>query len=161
MVTQEGILHAWWAGDSLEILTTAFRRLTLPRSSIGALENATTEACQEVEVSYDGSHLGWPSLDVHIGIEQLQGLVSPERALRWRQESDEFNRRYGAAIRTVRLAHDLDQSSIPGLTPRHLRRIERGESRATSKALKRLARAHGLPDAGYLAELAGALDSAA
>ena len=159
--SSEGILHAWWAGDSLEVLTTEFRRLTLPRSSIGALRAASAEACQELEVGYDGSHVAWPSLDLHIGIEQLQALVSPERALRRRQESEDFNRRYGAAIRTVRLARGLEQSSIPGLTARHLRRIERGESRATSKALKSLARAHGLSDAAYLAQVASALESMA
>lgn len=153
----ERIFHAWWSGDSLEVLTTAFRRLTVPQDSVAPLRSASLEECQNLEVSYDGSYIAWPSADIHLGFEQIEALVSPTRALRRHQENDDFNKRYGAAIRSVRESHELTQSSIPGLSPRHVGRIERGETRATSKALKKLARAHGLTDSDYLEQVAAAL----
>lgn len=156
----EGIFHAWWAGDALEILTTEFRRITVPHSSIAPLACASAERCQDLEVGYDGSYIAWPSVDVHLGFEQIDALISPEKALRRRQESDDFNKRYGAALRSVRQSHELTQASILGLSPRHVGRIERGEARATSKALRSLARAHGLSETEYLEEVAAALAQA-
>ena len=153
----EGILHAWWSGDSLEVLTTSFRRITVPRSSIAPLGGTAAEECHDLEVAYDGSYIAWPSADVHLGFEQIETLTCPERALRRRQESEDFNRRYGAGIRAVRRSHGLTQSSIPGLSSRHVGRIERGVTRATGKALRILARAHGLSEAGYLDRIAAAL----
>ena len=153
----EGILHAWWSGEALEVLTTRFRRVGVPRASIASLEAASEEECRNLEVGYDGSHVAWPSVDVHLGFEQMEALVSPERALRRRQRSDDFNKRYGAAIRFVRQAHGLTQSSVPGLSPRHVGRIERGETRATSKALRSLARAHELAEPEYLEQVARTL----
>lgn len=156
----EGILHAWWSAGSLHVVTTDFRRIAVPRSSVPALARADEDDCRLLEVSYDGSYVAWPSIDVHLGFERIEELVSPERALRRRQESDDFNRRYGAAIRAVRRARGLTQADVPGLSPRHVGRIERGESRATAKALRSVARALGLPEADYLAEVAAELESA-
>ena len=153
----EGIFHAWWSGDCLELLTTAFRRLTVPQSSMAPLGCASLEECQDLEVGYDGSYIAWPSADIHLGFEQIEALISPTRALRKRQENDDFNKRYGAAIRSVRGSHELTQSSIRGLSPRHVGRIERGETRATSKALKILAQAHGLAESDYFEQVATAL----
>ena len=153
----EGIFHAWWSGASLELLTTEFRRLSVPRSSIAPLKKTSTAECQNLEVAYDGSYIAWPSVDVHLGFEQIEAMASPERALRIRQRSAEFNQGYGAAIRTVRQDYELTQSSIPGLSPRQVGRIERGETRATSKALRSLAQAHELPDDDYLKLVAAAL----
>lgn len=156
----EGILHGWWASDSLELLTTAFRRISVPHASIIPLADAAPEQCAKLEVSYDGTFLTWPSLDVHLGFDPIEELVAPEHTLRRRQKSDNFNRRYGAAIRSVRLACGLKQTAIKSLSPRHVGRIERGETRATGNALRHLARAHGLSDAEYLARIADALEAA-
>jgi hypothetical protein len=153
----EGILHAWWVADSLEILTTVFRRISVPRSLLAPLVGVPAGSCRQLEIGYDGTWLAWPAMDVHLGFEQL---VSPDLALRKRQESQAFSERYGAAIRTVRRTRGLKQSSIGGLTPRHVGRIERGQARATCKALGKLAQAHGLSEAQYLAEIATALESA-
>ena len=88
--------------------------------------------------------------------------VQDETALlRAKQRSNEFNRRYGEAIKKLRELHPLTQMNIEdktGLTDRHLRRIEKGETRATSKALEQLAEAHGMSMTDYMNKLAELLE---
>jgi transcriptional regulator with XRE-family HTH domain len=62
-----------------------------------------------------------------------------------------------AAIRRVREAAGILQSKMEGLTDRQLRRIEQGESRATSAAITALAAAHGLDANAYMERLAKAM----
>jgi hypothetical protein len=156
----ERILHAWWQGNSLEILTTRFQRLTVPHASIPPLAEVGEEECRNLDVAYDGSYIAWPAVDVHIGFEQFEEWVSPEKANRRRQQNTAYNARYGAAIRSIRKAHHLAQSQIPGLSARHVGRIENGVVRATRKALGILARAHSLSEADYVAAIAAAMEAA-
>ncbi len=51
----------------------------------------------------------------------------------------------------------IEQSKVEGLTERQLRRIERGECRATTAALTALAKAHGLDANTYMERLAKAM----
>jgi hypothetical protein len=98
------------------------------------------------------------SFDVHLGWEQFEQFVNPEAARKAMQKSHEFNERYGSAIRHLREKAAIAATSIPGLSNKQLRRIERGESRATSNALEKLAKAHSLELNDYLERLAQALE---
>lgn len=151
------ILDAWWEGDTLVILSPRFDRLHVPLRELPALACHDTEALKRFEIDEDGAFIYWPDLDVHLGWEQLLQAVDPSAALRDRQASVEFNKRYGAALRAIRVSHGLRQSDISGLTPRQVGRIERGECRATHAALEKMARACRMSAPAILAEAAAAM----
>ena len=89
-----------------------------------------------------------------MGWQQFERLVDPAKALAARQETQAFNEKYGAAIRAVRKAASLRQADIAGMTDRHLRRVELGQTPATKATLQALADSHGLSLDDYLKELA-------
>jgi ribosome-binding protein aMBF1 (putative translation factor) len=93
---------------------------------------------------------------VHLGWNQFLQAVDPAELRKAQQRSAGVNRRYGAAIRQLREAAGIRQSQVEGLTERQLRRIERGESRATTAAITALAKAHGLDPNSYMERLAQA-----
>jgi transcriptional regulator with XRE-family HTH domain len=70
------------------------------------------------------------------------------------QRSADYNLRYGAAIRKLREDAGISQSQVSGITQRQLRRIEKGQCRATANALHDLANAHGLEVNVYMEKLA-------
>jgi len=66
-------------------------------------------------------------------------LLDPTAKLAAKQRSETFNRRYGAAIRSLREDHSVKQSKVEGVSERHLRRIEYGEQAASKGTLQSLA----------------------
>ena len=70
------------------------------------------------------------------------------------QSLEEFNVRYGAAIRQLRRDRGLTQSDINGLSAYQIRRIEKGECRASYRIIKLLATSHGIEGGEYMNELA-------
>ena len=67
--------------------------------------------------------------------------------------------RYGKAVRKVREAAGLKSPDIAGLSDKQLGRIENGDCRLTSNAIKALAKAHRLEPNAYLQKLAEALST--
>jgi len=63
------------------------------------------------------------------------------------------DKRLGNAVTDLRHDRGLSQSDVKGISARHLRRIEEGESTPRLATLRRLAEAHGLPLNEYLGEL--------
>ena len=57
----------------------------------------------------------------------------------------------------VRETAGIPQSRVEGLTERQIRRIEQGESRATTAAITTLAKAHGLDANAYMEKLSKAI----
>ena len=154
------ILEAWWEEKTLVVVSPSrmgFSKIRVPLSRLPALKEHSESALAHFEIDEDGMFICWPSLDVHLGWEQLEMAVDGQAALRARQQSTEFNRSYGAAIRTLRMQHGLRQSDVAGLTARQVGRIERGECRATHAALKKLADAHQMTLADYMDRLATAM----
>ena len=152
-----GIIDAYQNADSLFVRGPKHRLLHVPLKALSSLRDKPREAQRKFEIDPDGSFLYWPDLDVHLGWNQFLQAVDPEELRKAQQRREGFNQRYGAAIRTVREAAGVSQSKVMGLTDRQLRRIEQGESRATSKALTALAAAHGLDANAYMEKLAKAL----
>jgi nitrite reductase/ring-hydroxylating ferredoxin subunit len=151
---RHAIIDAWIEGVDLVVLSPSFNRLRVPVAAMVRYLGNEPERIKAFEVDEDGSFLYWRHADVHLGWEQLHGIVDPTALICAQQRSKAFNIAYGAAIRGVREAHGLRQSDIRGLAERHLRRIEHGQIAATSSALTTLALAHGMSLANYLAELA-------
>ena len=157
---ESSIVHAWIELEELILLSPRFRRLRVPLAKLASLrpfKGHDRGALEDFRVDPDGSYVHWPIPDVHMGWEQLEQLVSPYTPIRHKQQASEFNRRFGAAIRELRTRAGIAQSRIEGLTERHLRRIEKGEQRATLAALEALADAHDLDTNGYLACLRDSL----
>jgi len=138
----ERILDAWWEDATFVVMNPRFRRLHVPAERIGAFARRSCEDLRAFEIDPDGVFVTWPALDAHLGWEQFAQAVDEAEYLKARQRSAAFNRRYGRAIRSLRRRRGLRQSDIPGLTPRHVGRIERGQCRATRAALTKLASAH-------------------
>ena len=151
------IIDAYLAGDQLFVRGPKHRMLHIPIDSIRALRGQPRIAVRNFSVDPDGSFIYWPDLDVHLGWNQFLQAVDPAELLRAEQRSVSFNERYGAAIRKTRQAAGIFQSKVKGLTERQLRRIEQGESRATTSAVTALATAHGLDANAYMEKLTKAM----
>ena len=147
------IVDAWIEGESLVLFSPGFDRLYVPLDLLAEYLGDDPDTIAEFEIDEDGSFLYWPHGDVHLGWKQFKQLVDPTAAIAAKQRSEAFNRRYGAAIRSLREQHDITQNEIDGINPRHLRRIEKGQ-RATSQVLAKLAAAHDMTLNEYLAALA-------
>jgi len=150
----ERIIDAWWEEDRFVAISPSFKRVHVPLKKLRPLAGQSGEKLRDFEIDEEGAFIFWPKLDVHLGWEQLFQAVDERAHLRARQQSAEFNRRYGEAIRKLREQNGLRQSDISGLTARQVGRIERGECRATHSALTKLVKAHGTNAASYMASLA-------
>ena len=151
------IADAWLEGESLVLLSLEFDRLVVSLEKLSGLIGSHAKPTHQFELDADGSFLYWPHADVYLGWEQAQQLVEPTAALAAQQRSADFNVKYGAAIRTVREQAELRQADINGVTERNLRRVEKGELRASQATLRSLASAHQRPLNEYLNDLAGLL----
>lgn len=155
--SDRAILDAWLEGGNLVVLSPAFERLRVPLARLPGLRGATRAQLGAFELDEYGDFLYWPSHDVHIGWCELLQVVDPKARLRAEQKSVDFNRRYGDAIRRLREASGLAQAAVRGLSERTVRRIEQGKTRATVRALTKLAEAHRLSANEYMQRLAQAL----
>jgi hypothetical protein len=151
------ILDAWWEDGTFVVVSpcrTGFDRLRVPLEKLPVLSGRPMNQLGRFEIDEDGLFICWPDLDVHLGWEQFQAAVDRQAYLRAKQQSDAFNRAYGAAIRTLRKNSNLRQSDIEGLTTRQVGRIESGLCRATATALTKLAKAHSKSLSDYMNALA-------
>ena len=150
---QKRILDARVNGNLLHVVSTDFDRLDVPINEIPAFRNRKSDTVQKFEIDEDGSFIYWPGLDVHLGWRQLQQVVDPDAAFKAMQKHQEFNARYGRAVRTVRKKAGIKPVDVQGLSDKQLRRIEKGECRLTSNAIAALAKAHKLAPNDYLEKL--------
>ena len=147
------ILDAWIENQELVLLSPSFERLSVPLKKLARFIGKAKINAEKFEIDEDGRFLFWPHADVHLGWEQMMHIVDPATALEAKQKSEEFNRKYGSAIRKFREEKRLKQAAIDGLTERHLRRIEQGKQAVTSSVLRALAKAHAMPIENYLKEV--------
>jgi len=150
----DSIVDAWTERDELALLSPSFQRLSVPVGKVAKFIGKSKKDIKAFEIDEDGRFLFWPHADVHLGWEQMKQIVDPAAAVAAKEKSEDFNRRYGSAIRGLREEKELKQAEIDGLTERHLRRIEQGKQSVTSSALRALAKAHDMPVDKYLKELA-------
>lgn len=153
------IISARWENDLLIVKSGGFQSLAVPRNEIeriltGGRKFTTPPSLDGFEIDGRGSFLYWESTDAHVGWEQLEQSVYPERRLQALRKSERFNKGYGQAIRTLREERGVRQKEIAGLDERHVRRIEKGQQQITCSAIECLALAHGLSPNDYLAEVA-------
>jgi hypothetical protein len=153
------ILDAKIEAKVLRVISTDFNRLDVPITQIPAFANADHKSLAGFEIDEDGSFIYWPKLDVHLGWEQLFQIVNPDAARKALQKNQQFNVRYGKAVRKVREQAGLEPAAIAKLSEKQVARIEKGECRLTSNAIDALSKAHGLEANEYLQKLAEALST--
>ena len=148
----EGILDAYVLEDSLVVVlgdmsVWNFPVVRLPK--VGRFEPAVV---RRFVIDSSGSYLHWPGRDVHMGPSQMLQAVDPvhlaEVEIR-RYEMENVSR----ALLDMRRARQLKQTEIPGLSERHVRRLEREETRLTVEAAGEFARALELTLSELLDEL--------
>jgi hypothetical protein len=155
------IVDAWWEGTTLVVVSPTpegFRKLRVPLEKLPVLQRLPQEQHQEFEIDEEGAFLYWPGGDIHLGWEQFEYAVDKAASLKAQQQTEAFNKAYGAAIRKLRREKGLRQSDMEGLTARQVGRIESGR-RATLSALRKLAASHGMSVNEYMDELAKCLST--
>lgn len=162
----ERVLNAWEAGahhkliahaavveDHLHILTCALEQFAVPLGQVKPLADLPPSTQAQFQLASDGSYLHWPTADVHLDLDALRYVVDPGA----RDEADAHrllhDKRLGQALKALRRERGLAQGDVRGVSARHLRRIEDGESRPRLATLRRLAEVHGSSLHDYLAEV--------
>ena len=110
------------------------------------------EAIGRFVIDSAGSYLYWPDRDVHLGPSQMLQAVNPMYL------SDVEIRRYqmenvSQVLLEMRSDRRLKQKEIPGLSARHVRRLERERARLTVDAATKFASAFGMTLSRFLDEL--------
>lgn len=148
------IADATVAGDTLFVLGCDFRLHEMPFSAYPALAAIPPAGRSDFEIQIDGAFLHWAAHDVDLDLESVVLATDPEKgraAALARLAEDEA---FGRAVRALRTSMDVLQSGVPGLSDRQVRRIESGQSTATSASVDALAAAHGMDADAYLEAVA-------
>lgn len=147
-------MDAWWDGEELVVISPTLERLRVPLNKLPKVRNIDKNQREKFVIDPHGVFIYWPDVDVHMGWSQFKQMIDPASLLRAQQKSEAFNKRYGSAIRQLRQEKGINQSQIEGLDARTIRRVENGETRATSKALACLAKSHQMKINDYMNEIA-------
>lgn len=147
------IATATVASDRLFVTDCSVKTWEIPFDSLPALKAIPADKRAEFELDEDGSYLYWPSADIHLEMEALRAAVDSELQEKLAAKKAMHDRRFGEGVAAVRKAHKLKQTDIPGVSERHIRRIEKGDSPKLA-TLRKLAQAHEMSVNEYLEEVA-------
>ena len=148
----EGILDAYVLGKTLVVV---FGDMTVREFPIGKLPKVgdfEQEVLGHFEIDSAGSYLYWPDRDVHMGPSQMLQAVDP-RYLSEMEIRRHATENVSQALRDMRNDRRLKQTEIPGLSDRHVRRLEKEGMRLTVEAATKFAKAFGLTLSEFLDEL--------
>jgi len=148
----EGILDAYVLGHSLVVVLGDMSEREFPIGRLPRIRRFEPAAVGRFEIDSAGSYLYWCDHDVHMGPSQMLQAVDPMYL------SDVEIRRYemekvSLALLDMRNARHVKQTDIPGLSERHVRRLEKEQVRLTVEAATRFAGAFGLTLPEFLDEL--------
>jgi hypothetical protein len=138
-----GIVDAYIWDEVLTLVTGDFHFRSFPLNRVPRIAELPSEEQGQFEVDVDGSHLYWPSGDIHLGVSQILQHADP---MYLADIAIERNRQdhTGAALRRLREEHGLRQADITGLSERQVRRIEDGISRLRVETAEKFATAFGM-----------------
>jgi hypothetical protein len=133
----------------LVVRNCAMRTFEVGFDAYPALASIPSAQRTAFTIDADGLFLHWAGADVHLTLEDV--LLATDAKLREKAVAKRLasDRAFGAAVRALREEHGLRQADIPGLSARHVRRIEHGFVPGED-ALLRLAAAHGMDPDEYL-----------
>lgn len=154
----EGVLDAYVLGKSLVVVLGDMTVREFPISRLPKVRDFEPEVLGRFEIDSAGSFLYWPDRDVHMGPSQMLQAVDPvylsEVEIR-RYEMENVSQ----AVFDMRSDRRLMQTEIPGLSDRHVRRLENEGMRLTVDAATNFAKAFGLTLSGFLDELSSRITS--
>jgi len=151
------IADAAVADDRLFVRSCALERFEVGFRDIPALADMPESERPRFVVDRDGSYLHWDSGDIHVGLDMLRYALDPGFRAKANLRRLSFDRRFGRAVKALRLDKGLRQSDILGLSARQVSRIEAGYGVPRAETIRKLARAHGLDAVTYLDRVAVAL----
>ena len=148
----EGILDAYVLEDSLVVVLGDMSVREFPIRRLPRVRRFEPTAVSRFEIDSAGSYLYWPDRDVHMGPSQMLQAVDPMFL------SDVEIRRYemenvSQALQDMRSDRQLKQTEIPGLSERHVRRLEKETVRLTVEAATKFASAFAMTLSEFLDEL--------
>ena len=151
-VPWEGILDAYVLEDSLVVVLGDMSVRKFPFGKLPKVRRFEPAVARQFEIDSAGSYLHWPDGEVHMGPSQMLQAVDPMYL------SDVEIRRYqmenvSQALFDMRNDRPLKQTEIPGLSERHVRRLEKEKVRLTVEAANKFAGAFELTLSEFLDEL--------
>ena len=148
----EGILDAYVLDDSLVVVLGDMSVRVFPIDRLPRVRSFEPAVVGRFVIDSAGSYLHWPDRDVHLGPSQMLQAVDPMYL------SDVEIRRYemenvSQVLLDMRGDRRLKQAEIPGLSARHVRRLEKEAARLTVDAATKFASAFGMTLSAFLDEL--------
>lgn len=149
----EGLIDAYLVQTDLVVVHGDLTVRAYPLSQLDFLSEMNMQEVEEFTIHTSGSFLEWPAYDLRVGASQFLQAVDPMFL------ADIAIERYSAekmslALRALREEAELTQSEIPGLSDRHIRRLENEEIRFTADAAAKYAEAFGFSLHDFLERLA-------
>jgi hypothetical protein len=147
-----GIVDAYHWEGALTLVTGDLQFRSFPTNRLPLIAELPAEEQGRFQVSIDGSHLYWPSRDIHLGVSQILQEADP---MFLADIAIERNRQdhTGAALRRLREERRLRQADIPGLSERQVRRLEEGISRLRVGTAEKFALVFGMQLDSLLEEI--------
>lgn len=139
----EGLVDAYLVETDLYVVHGDLTIRAYPLDQLRFLSKMDRQEIVDFRIHESGSFLEWPRHDLRVGASQLLQAVDPMFL------ADIAIERYSAektswALREFREEAGLTQTQIPGLSDRHVRRLENEEVRLTAEAAETYARALGI-----------------
>ncbi len=145
------IADAAVVGELLFVRDCAFNHYEVGFKQIKAFSKVPAKDRGNFVISEEGGRISWPAYDIDLGLDSIKYILHPEP---FKEIASKHNITYGLAIRKFRKLKKIRQYQIPGVSERHLRRIENGQMAANYKCLQALAKAHKMTMNDYLNQLA-------
>lgn len=150
--TWEGIVDAYVLPGRLVAVLGDFRILEVPQARLPVVRKLDADRFAGFEIDHSGSFLHWADGDVHLGPSQMLQAVDPMHLAD--VEIERYRRsKISSALALMRESAQLRQTDILGLSERHVRRLEKEESRLTVPAAERYAESLNLSLSEFLREL--------
>ncbi|HEX8832389.1 MAG TPA: helix-turn-helix domain-containing protein [Longimicrobium sp.] len=148
-----GIVDAFVWNETLTLVTGDLAFRSFPAGRVPVVAKLASEERHRFEIGADGSHLYWPSGDIHLGVSQILQQADPMYLADIAIKRDRQDHT-GAALRRLREEKGLRQTDIAGLSERQVRRIEEGISRLRVPSAEKFAAAFGMDVGTLLDEVA-------
>ena len=148
----EGVLDAYVLEDSLVVVLGDMTVREFPIERLPRVCRFEPAVLSNFVIDSAGSHLYWPDADVHMGPSQMLQAVDPMYLANVEIRRYEMEK-ISLALLDMRNDLLLKQTEIPGLSERHVRRLEKEETRLTVDAASKFASAFGLTLSEFLDEL--------
>lgn len=148
----EGIVDAYVLWSDLYVVLGDMTIRCLPISQLPFLADLEENELGGFSIHSSGSYIHWHGSDLRVGASQLLQAADPlflADVIVERYELEQMSR----ALRLFREHKGLNQSDIPGLSARHVRRLEKEDVRLTAEAAKKFAAAFDMSIADFLKRL--------